>query len=73
MFAPLLRRLKRKIIFRVTKNDDVEFYWLIATAYFEIYEAEVHQELLYKIVEAYDSKRLSYAKEGIDLIGFVGD
>ena len=56
MFAPLLRRLKGKIIFRVTKNDDIEFYWLIATAYFEIYEAEMHQELLYKIVEAYDNK-----------------
>ena len=48
---------KDEIIQRVTANDDVEFYWLIATADFEIDEREVHQEILSKIVELYVTVR----------------
>lgn len=48
---------KDEIIERVTTNDDVEFYWLIATADFEIDIREVHQELLRKIVELYVTVR----------------
>ena len=48
---------KDEIIQRVTANDDVEFYWLIATANFEIDEREVHLELLHKIVELYVTVR----------------
>ena len=48
---------KDEIIQRVTTNDDVEFYWLIATADFEVDDREVHQEVLRKIVELYVTVR----------------
>ena len=56
-----------EIIKRIITNDDVDFYWLIATAYFKIEETEVHQELLNKIVQLYVTVRgFSYASAWLE-------
>jgi len=47
---------KQDIIKRVIE-DDVQFYWLIVTADFEINNDEIHQVLLYKIAEIYVTVR----------------
>ena len=67
-FHTLTKAPKRdEIIQSVTSNDDVEFYWLIATTYFQIYETKVHQELLYRIVELYVTVRgFSYASAWLE-------
>lgn len=44
---------KAEIIRDITKSDDVQFYWLIATADFEIDDSEITDVLLYKIVELF--------------------
>ena len=41
----------KEVITAVTADDDVKFYWLIVAADFE--DADVHDELLYKIIELY--------------------
>ena len=43
----------KEVITAVTTNDDVQFYWLIVSADFEIEDSDIHTELLYKIVELY--------------------
>ena len=50
-----------KSIRNIITNDDDDFYWLIATAYFKIHETEVDQELLYRIEELYVTVRGSHA------------
>ena len=37
----------------ITSSEDVLFYWLIATADFEVEDSNVHEELLTKIIELY--------------------
>lgn len=55
-------KCKKEIIADVTSNDDVLFYWIIATADFEIDDEEVHEMLLKMIVELYITIRgFSYA------------
>jgi len=46
-----------KMIEKVIKDDDVQFFWLIATAEFEIDDSEVHTALLLKITELYVTVR----------------
>ena len=43
----------KEVIAAVTADDDVQFYWLIVAADFEIEDTDVHSELLYKIIELY--------------------
>ena len=45
---------KADIIKCVTKDDDVQFYWLIASADFEIDDQETHNLLLNRIVELFE-------------------
>ena len=53
---------KEEIVEKVISSDDVEFYWLISTADFEIGEKEVHSALLKEIVQLYVTIRgFSYA------------
>lgn len=55
-------KCKEKIIKAVTRNENVLFYWLIATADFDIDDHEVHSILLKMIVELYITMRgFSYA------------
>ena len=46
-------KCRQEIMRRITSNDDVLFYWIIATADFEIDDEEVQDLLLEKIVEWY--------------------
>ena len=48
---------KSEIIKEVTSDNDVQFYWLIATADFDVDDYEVHDTLLLKIVELYVTVR----------------
>ena len=48
---------KVEVIQRTTDDDDVQFYWVIVTADFEIDNREVHKTLLWKIVELYVTVR----------------
>ena len=48
---------KLEVMQKVTSDDDVQFYWLIVTADFEIDDNEVHGILLEKIVELYITVR----------------
>ena len=41
---------KAEIIKTIANNENVKFYWLIATAEFEIDDKEIHEVLLAKIV-----------------------
>jgi len=38
---------------RIVSDDDVQFYWIIASADFEIDDAETKEMLLYKIVQLF--------------------
>jgi len=42
---------REEIIGKIVASDDVDFYWLIVTADFEIAEKEVHDALLKEIVQ----------------------
>lgn len=44
---------KADVIKHITNDDDVQFYWLIASADFEIDDQETHDTLLNKIVELF--------------------
>jgi len=48
---------KPEIIKEVTSDNDVQFYWLIATADFDVEDYEIHDTLLLKIVELYVTVR----------------
>jgi len=48
---------REEIITKVIAGDDVQFYWLITTADFEIEEAAVHAALLEEIVRLYVTMR----------------
>jgi len=52
-----LQPLKEEMIKKVVKDNDVQFFWLIATADFEIEDEEVHAALLLKITELYVTVR----------------
>ena len=53
---------REEIIGKIVASDDVDFYWLIVTADFEIAEKEVHDALLKEIVQLYVTIRgFSYA------------
>ena len=53
---------KCEILKKVTDSEDVQFYWLITTADFEIDDRETHETLLQMIVELYLTMRgYSYA------------
>ena len=54
---------KADIIKRVTNDDDVQFYWLIASADFEIDDQETHDLLLNRIVKLFLTVR------GFSLVG----
>ena len=43
----------KEVIAAVIADDDVKFYWLIVAADFEIEDTDLHNELLYKIIELY--------------------
>ena len=49
--------LKPEMIKEVTSDNDVQFYWLIATADFEVDDYQIHDILLLKIVELYVTVR----------------
>ena len=44
---------KSNIIKKVVENEDVQFYWLITQADFDVGDDETYQLLLYKIVELF--------------------
>ena len=46
-------RSKQEIVEKVTSDEDVQFYWLIVTADFEIDDPMIHEILLNKIVELF--------------------
>ena len=48
---------KPDLIKEVASDNDVQFYWLIATADFEVDDYEIHRTLLVKIVELYVTVR----------------
>ena len=48
---------KLDMIKKVIDDDDVQFYWIISTADFEIDDTETHNLLLYKIVELFITMR----------------
>ena len=52
-----LQPLKENMIKKVVEEDDVQFFWLIATADFEIDDHEIHTALLLKITELYVTVR----------------
>ena len=45
--------LKQGMIKRVIEDDDVQFYWLIVAADFEIDDDQIHEVLLHEIAELY--------------------
>ena len=49
--------LKKDMIKKVVEDEDVQFYWLIVTADFEVDDEEVHAALLLKITELYVTVR----------------
>ena len=49
--------LKQEMIKSVIEDDDVQFYWLIVTADYEIDDDEIHKVLLHKIAELYVTVR----------------
>ena len=49
--------LKQEMLKRVIEDNDVQFYWLIVTADFEIDDDEIHKVLLHKIAELYVTVR----------------
>ena len=49
--------LKQGMIKRVVEDDDVQFYWLIVTADFEIDDDKIHEVLLHEIAELYVTVR----------------
>ena len=54
---------KAETIERIIHNDEVQFYWLISTADFEIDDKGTHDLLLHKIVELFVTMR-GYSKAG---------
>ena len=48
---------KLDMIKKITEDDDVQFYWIISTADFEIDDTETHNLLLYKTVELFVTMR----------------
>lgn len=48
---------KPEMVQKVTSDDDVQFYWLIVTADFEIDDHVIHEMLLNKIVELFITVR----------------
>ena len=44
---------RTEMVEKVITSDDVQFYWLISTADFEIDEREIHEALLKEILERY--------------------
>ena len=48
---------KLEMIRKVIEDEDVQFYWIISTADFEIDDTETHDLLLYKIVELFITMR----------------
>ena len=55
-------KCKQEIVKIIISNEDVLFYWIIATADFEIEDEEIHDMLLNMIVELYVTMRgFSYA------------
>ena len=44
---------REEMVQKVVTSDDVQFYWLITTADFDIDESEVHTALLKEIVQLY--------------------
>ena len=60
-------KCKEEIIKVITTSENVLFYWLIATADFEIDDNEVHELLLQMIVELYVTMRgFSYASSWME-------
>ena len=47
---------KSAIIKSVMQSEEMEFYWLIAQADFDVGDEETYQLLLHKIVELYDGQ-----------------
>ena len=59
-------KCKEKVIKTITNNENVLFYWQIATADFDIDDHEVHDILLTMIVELYVTMRYSYASSWME-------
>ena len=54
--------LRTQFVNKLIKSEDVQFYWRIATADFEVDDVEVHDHLLNMIVELFVTIRgFSYA------------
>ena len=63
-----ISKCKEKVIKTITTNENVLFYWLIATANFDIDDREVHDILLTMIVELYVTmRRYWYASSWIEI------
>ena len=65
--SPNTAGLRTQFIEKLIKSDDVQFYWCITTADFEVDDVEVHDYLLKMIVELYVTIRgFSYASAWIE-------
>ena len=59
--------LKAEFVAKLVTNDDVQFYWSIATAAFDVDDTEVHETVLRKITELYITIRgFAYASAWIE-------
>ena len=48
---------KAKLIANLKSSEDVQFFWCIATADFDVEGEEIHDELLLKIIELFVTVR----------------
>ena len=65
--SPNTSGLRSKFVSMLINNEDVQFYWCITTADFEVDDAEVHNHLLQMIVELFVTVRgFAYASSWIE-------
>jgi len=64
LFSKTSLPAKDQLIKDIASNEDVQFYWLIATADFEIEDQDTHDLLLTKIVKEFLTLRM-FSKTGI--------
>ena len=65
--SPNAADLRTQFVEKLIKSEDVQFYWCITTADFEVDDVEVHDHLLKMIVELFVTIRgFSYASAWIE-------
>lgn len=68
LWKPIANTIKKaEFIKKIERNDDVQFYWCIISADFEIDDTETHAILLEMIIELYVTIRgFSFAREWME-------